>query len=49
VASTIRGVENLVVEDGKVEGKTKTDGVCRREFGDSDVGGGFISLKGLVS
>ena len=48
MASAIGGVKDLVVEDGEVEGKTETDRVCRREFGDSDVGGGLVSLEGLV-
>jgi hypothetical protein len=48
VASLVRGVENLVVEDREVEGKTKADGVGRRELGLGNLGGGLVRLERLV-
>jgi hypothetical protein len=48
MASLIRGVENLVVEDGEVESETQTDGVGRRQFSLRNLGGRLISLKRLV-
>jgi len=36
-ASPIGGVEDLVVEDGEVEGKTEANGVCWGEFGDGNI------------
>jgi len=39
VASAIRRVEDLVVEDGEVEGEAETDGVGRSELGLGNVGG----------
>lgn len=33
VASSVRRVQNLVVENGEIEGKTKTDGMGRGELG----------------
>ena len=48
VASLIRGIEDLVVEDGEVEGKAETDGVGRGELGLGNLGGGLIGLEGLV-
>jgi hypothetical protein len=48
VASLIGGVEDLVVEDGEVEGKTKTDRVCWRKIGLSDFGGVLVGLQGLI-
>jgi hypothetical protein len=48
VASLIRRVENLVVENGEVEGKTKTDGMRWREISLSNVGSGSVGLERLV-
>ena len=48
VASLIRGVENLVVEDGEVEGKTETDGMCGRKISLGNVGSGSVGLERLV-
>lgn len=39
VAGAVGRVEDFVVEDTEVEGKTKTDGMSRSEFGLCDVGG----------
>ena len=38
VAGTVGAVENLVVEDGEVEGQTQADGVGRRELRLSNIG-----------
>ena len=48
VASLVRGVEDLVVENGEVQGKTKADGVRRRKLGLGNIGGSLVSLEGLV-
>ncbi len=48
MASLVRRVENLVVEDREVEGKSEADGVGRGELGLSNLGGSLVSLKGLV-
>jgi len=38
VASTVWGVEDLVVENGEVEGETETDRVGRCELGLGNIG-----------
>ena len=48
VASLVGSVEDLVVEDGEVEGKTEADGVGRGELSLSDLGGGLVCLERLV-
>lgn len=48
VASLVGSVENLVVEDGEVEGKTQADGVGRRQLGLGNLGGSLVSLERLV-
>jgi hypothetical protein len=48
VASLVGGVENLVVEDGEVERKTKADGVGRRQLSLGNLGSGLVGLEGLV-
>lgn len=42
VASTVGRVQDLVVENGEVESKAKTDGVSRSELGLSNVGGALL-------
>jgi hypothetical protein len=49
MASLVRGVENLVVEDREVERKAKTDGVGRGKIGLGNLGGGLVGLQRLVS
>ena len=39
MASTVWGVEDFVVEDGKVQRQAETDGVCWGEVGLGDIGG----------
>jgi hypothetical protein len=39
VAGTVGRVEDLVVEDGEVEGEAETDGVSGSKLGLGDVGG----------
>ena len=48
VAGAVGAVEDLVVEDGEVERKTKTDRVCWWELSDSNVGSSLVRLQGLV-
>jgi hypothetical protein len=49
VASLIRSVEDLIVEDREVKGKTQADGVSRGQLGLGDLGGSLVGLEGLVS
>lgn len=42
VAGAVGRVEDLVVEDGEVEGETEADGVGWRELGLRDVGGALV-------
>jgi hypothetical protein len=48
VASLVGRVEDLVVEDREVEGKTKSDWMSRGEVGLSDLSGGLVCFKRLV-
>lgn len=48
VASLVRSVENLVVEDGEVEGKAETDGVSGRKLGLGNVGSVLVGVERLV-
>ena len=48
VASLVWRVEDLVVEDGEVQGKTKTDWVGWSKIALGNLGGGLVSLEGLV-
>ncbi len=45
VASLIRRVKDLVVEDRKVEGETKTDGMRRCKISGRDFSGSFVCLQ----
>jgi len=49
VAGTVRRVEDLVVEDGEVEGEAETDGVSGSELGLGNVGGVLQILSVVVS
>lgn len=48
MAGLVRGVEDLIIEDGEVEGKAKTNwvGWCKISLG--NFGGVLVGLKGLV-
>ena len=48
MACLVGRIEDFVVEDGKVQRQTKTDGVCRGKIGGSDLSGSFISLQRLI-
>ena len=48
VASLVGGIENLVVEDGVVEGEAETDGVSGGQLSLSNLGSRLVGLKGLV-
>ncbi len=48
LARLIRRIEDLVVEDREVQGKTETDGVCWCELSAGDLGGSLVCLEGLV-
>lgn len=48
MASLVGSVQNLVVEDGEVQGETQADGVSRRKLGLSDLGGGLVGVERLV-
>jgi hypothetical protein len=38
----------FIIEYREVEGKSKTARVCWRQFSDSNIGGGLVSIEGLV-
>ena len=48
VASLVGGIEDLVVEDGEVKGKTQADGVRGRQLGLGNFGGSLVGLERLV-
>jgi hypothetical protein len=48
VASLVRSVEDLVVEDREVEGETQADGVRGRQLGLGNLGGSLVRLERLV-
>jgi hypothetical protein len=48
LAGLVGRVQDLVVEDREVQGKTKTDGVGRGELSGGNLGGRLVSLEGLV-
>jgi hypothetical protein len=48
LASLVGGVEDLVIENGEVQGETKADGVSWSKVGGSDVSGGLVGLERLV-
>lgn len=45
MASLVGRVKDLVVEDGKVQCKTETNGVSGSEIRGCDLGGSLISLQ----
>lgn len=47
VARAVGGVEDLVIENGKVEGQTQADGVGGGQVAGGDRRGGRVSLQGL--
>jgi hypothetical protein len=49
VAGAVRRVEDLVVENGEVEGEAEADGVGRSELGLGDVGGVLRVLSAILS
>lgn len=49
VAGTIRGVQDLVVEDGEVEGQSETNGVRGGQLGLGDVGGALVRTDTLAT
>lgn len=48
LASLVGRVEDLIVEDGEVQGKTETDGVGGSKVLGGDLSGGLVSLERLV-
>ena len=48
MASTVGAGEDFVVEDGEVEGETKTDGVRGSKVGLRNLGGGLVGVERLV-
>ena len=48
MASLVRGVEDLVVEDREVKSEPETDGVGGGKLGLSDFGGTLVSFEGSV-
>lgn len=47
VARALGRVENLVVEDGEVEGEAEADGVGRGQVDEGDVLGGLVGEQGM--
>lgn len=45
VAGLVRRVQDLVVEDGEVQGKTETDGMCRSQVRGGNLGSLLVSLQ----
>lgn len=45
MASLVRRVEDLVVEDREVQGQPETDGVGGSKLGLSDLGGALVGLE----
>jgi hypothetical protein len=48
LAGLVRRVQDLVVEDREVQGKSKTDWVGRRKLGAGDLSSSLVCLEGLV-
>ncbi len=48
MASLVRSVEDLIVEDGEVQGKAETDGVSGRKLSLCDLSSRLVGLEGLV-
>ena len=48
MAGLVGSIENLVVEDGEVQGKTQADGVSGRQLGLGNLGRSLVGLQGLV-
>lgn len=48
MAGLVRSIENLVVENGEVQGKTQTDWVRRRQLSLGNLSSSLVSLEGLV-
>jgi hypothetical protein len=48
VASLVRGVEDLIVENGEVESETKADGVGGRKLSLGNFSSSLVGLEGLV-
>jgi hypothetical protein len=48
VASLVGRVQDLVVEDGEIEGEAQTDGVSGSQVGGGDLSGALVSLEGQV-
>jgi hypothetical protein len=48
VAGLVGGVQDLIVEDGEVEGKAKADGVGGGQVSLGNLSGVLVGLEGLV-
>ena len=44
----VRGVQDLVIEDGEIQGKTKTDGMRWSELGGRNFSRSLVGLQGFV-
>jgi hypothetical protein len=49
MAGLVGRIEDLVVENGEVEGKTKADRVRRSKVGLGNLGGSLVGLERLIS
>ena len=48
MACLVRRVQDFIVKNGEVEGKTKADWVCWGKVGLGNIGSGLVSLERLV-
>lgn len=48
MASLVRRVEDLVVKDGEVKGKSETDRMRRGKISLGNLGGSLVSLEGSI-
>jgi hypothetical protein len=48
MARAIGTIQNLIIKYREIEGEPKTDRVCWGQFGDGNIGGGLVSIEGLV-
>ena len=48
MTGTVGAVENFIVEDREIEGKTEAYRVCRWKLSDSHIRGSLVGLKRLV-
>lgn len=48
MAGLVRRIEDLIVKDGEVKGKSETDRVGRSKISLGNLGGSLVSLEGSI-